>query len=50
MLLGMAAREMAGNLGKVEHLYRTPDLLGSLAARFLRSAGSTPQITRSAGA
>ena len=26
VLLGMAAREVAANLGKVEHLYLTPDL------------------------
>src|ERR1700730_17390312 len=43
VLLGMAAREMAANLGKVEHLYLTPDLLGPLAARFLDGTGGPRQ-------
>jgi regulator of protease activity HflC (stomatin/prohibitin superfamily) len=41
VLLGMAAREVAANLGKVEHLYLTPDLLGPLAARFLNGHSSS---------
>lgn len=45
VLLGMAAREVAANIGKVEHLYLTPDLLGPLAARFI---GAT-QAVRQAG-
>lgn len=35
VIIGLAAKELAANLGKVEHLYLTPDLLGPLAARFL---------------
>lgn len=35
VILGLAAKELAANLGKVDHLYLTPDLLGPLAARFL---------------
>jgi regulator of protease activity HflC (stomatin/prohibitin superfamily) len=38
VLLGLAAREVAANLGKVEHLYLTPDLLGPLAARLVAAA------------
>jgi regulator of protease activity HflC (stomatin/prohibitin superfamily) len=43
VLLGMAAREVAANLGKVEHLYLTPDLLGPLAARLLDGTGGPRQ-------
>jgi regulator of protease activity HflC (stomatin/prohibitin superfamily) len=47
-LLGIAAREVAANLGKIEHLYLTPDLLSPLAARFLN--GTVPgQAARSPG-
>jgi regulator of protease activity HflC (stomatin/prohibitin superfamily) len=42
VLLGLAAREVAANLGKVEHLYLTPDLLGPLAARLLNGAAPRP--------
>src|SRR5260370_16603848 len=42
VLLGMAAREVAANLGKVEHLYLTPDLLRPLAARFLNAHSAPP--------
>lgn len=44
-LLGIAAREVAANLGKIEHLYLTPDLLSPLAARFINGAGRGPSAS-----
>ena len=35
VILGLAAKDLAANLGKVEHLYLTPDILGPVVARFL---------------
>lgn len=38
VLVTLAAKELAANLGKVDHLYLTPDLLGPIATRFLETA------------
>ena len=37
VLLGLAARDAAGKLDKVEHLNITPDLLASLVGEFRRA-------------
>jgi hypothetical protein len=38
VMLGLAAKELAANLGKIDHLYLTPDILGPLAAKFMEAA------------
>lgn len=35
-LIGLAAKDLAANLGKVDHLYLTPDMLAPIVARFLQ--------------
>ena len=41
MLLGLAARELAGKLDTIEHVNITPDLLAAFAAEF-RKPGLPP--------
>ena len=42
MLLGLAARELAGKLDTIEHLNVTPDLLASIVGEFHRNAPALP--------
>lgn len=42
VLLGLAARELAGKLDTIEHLNVTPDLLASIVGEFRREAPALP--------
>lgn len=42
VLLGLAARELAGKLDTIEHLNVTPDLLASIVGEFRRGAPTLP--------
>lgn len=42
VLLGLAARELAGNIGTIEHVNVTPDLLASILGEFRREAPALP--------
>lgn len=42
VLLGLAARELAGKLDTIEHLNVTPDLLASIVGEFRRDAPALP--------
>lgn len=42
VLLGLAARELAGKLDTIEHLNVTPDLLASIVGEFRREAPTLP--------
>jgi regulator of protease activity HflC (stomatin/prohibitin superfamily) len=42
VLLGLAARELAGKLNTIEHLNVTPDLLASIVGEFRREAPTLP--------
>ncbi|MES2289472.1 MAG: SPFH domain-containing protein [Pseudomonadota bacterium] len=43
VLLGLAARELAGKLDTIEHLNVTPDLLASIVGEFRRDVPALPQ-------
>ena len=43
VLLGLAARELAGKLDTIEHLNVTPDLLAAVAGEFRRGQAALPQ-------
>lgn len=38
VLLALGLKELAANLGKIDHLYLTPDILGPIAAKFMEVA------------
>ena len=41
-LIALAAKELAANLGKIDHLYLTPDMVGPALARFIGSGQDAP--------
>ena len=49
VLLGLAARELAGKLQKIEHLTVTPDMLGQLVGELLRAGGGLLGTRRASG-
>ena len=42
VIIGLAAKELAANLGKIDHLYLTPDMLGPILARLADAGHAEP--------